>query len=130
MKFTRANALYCDKDCGANWWDNEYGCQGSDADSFCKLKYCDNNMYASNFTLSSASNLSGFSCHGIGIRFKKEEYPKQIERDIYFANDILSTHGKGNNVVNITCVNMTGKSDFQISKIIGFLSYENSIFQF
>ena len=103
--------MYCDKDCGTNWWDNEYGCQGSDADAFCKMKHCGHNVYASNFTLISASNLTGFSCNGLGIRFTKEEYPKQTGSDIYYSNDILATHGEGNIVANITCATMTSKLD-------------------
>ena len=50
-KFTKAESLYCNKDCGANWLDNEYGCQASDADAFCRIKLCQKDVYAKHYTI-------------------------------------------------------------------------------
>ena len=107
LKFQRAKSLYCDEDCGVNWLDNEYGCQGADADAFCRLKYCNSRLYARNFSVTSASNLSGFSCKGIGIRFEKKIIPLPKFGDIYYSNSIIKSHGEGFMVANVTCTNIT-----------------------
>ena len=108
-KFTRAESLYCNKDCGANWLDNEYGCQASDADAFCRIKLCQKDVYAKNYTITDASNQNGFSCAGIGTRFSREYKKYQEFDEIYFTNDMRSSHGVGNIVTNISCANTTSK---------------------
>ena len=116
LKFLkRADSLYCDKDCGLNWLDNEYGCQGADADAFCRLKFCNNSLFAKNFSVTPVSNLSGFSCKGNGIRFEEFRRFQRVSSsqdmgDIYFSNAMINTHGEGYMVANITCSNMTRKS--------------------
>ena len=108
-KFTKAESLYCNKDCGANWLDNEHGCQASDADAFCRVKLCQKDVYAKHYTITDASNQNGFSCAGIGTRFSREYQKYQGFDEIYFTNDMRSSHGVGNIVTNITCAKMTSK---------------------
>ena len=109
-KFTRAQGLYCDKDCGANWLDNEHGCQASDADAFCRMKLCRIDVYAKNYTITDASNKNGFSSAGIGTRYRREYEKYQGFDEVYFTNDIKSSHGVGNMVTNIVCDNITSKN--------------------
>ena len=40
VKFSMAPQLYCHEKCGTNWLDIVPGCQQSDADAYCKLKFC------------------------------------------------------------------------------------------
>ena len=108
-KFTKAESLYCSKDCGANWLDNEHGCQASDADAFCRIKLCRKDVYAKHYTITDASNQNGFSCAGIGTRFSREYQKYQGFDEIYFTNDMRSSHGVGNIVTNITCTKITSK---------------------
>ena len=117
LKFQRADSLYCDKDCGVNWLDNKYGCQGTDADAFCRLKLCNNSAFARDFSVAPVSNLTGFSCKGVGIRFEQRVRSLQNMGDIYFSNSMIKTHGEGYVVANITCANMTRKSVFSPLKI-------------
>ena len=98
-----------------NWLDNEYGCQGADADAFCRLKFCNNSVFAEDFSVTPVSNLSGFSCKGNGIRFQEFRRFQRVSSsqdmgDIYFSNAMINTHGEGYMVANITCANMTRKS--------------------
>ena len=109
--------MYCDRDCGANWQDNEYGCQEADADAFCRLKFCNNSVYARNFSVTTVSNVNGFSCKGIGIRFKENIRSLQKMGDIYFSNAMIDTLGEGYVVANVTCANMTSKSIYVFAKI-------------
>ena len=67
--FAKAEVLYCDKDCGANWLDNEYGCQIDDADAFCRLKHCNESASAKSFDVVPATHQPGFACRGIGSKF-------------------------------------------------------------
>ena len=101
-----AEALYCDEDCGSGWLDNEYGCQSEDADAFCKLKYCNEFAYAASYNITTASNQSGFSCHGIGDIL----YPPVLINNIrvHYVQNMKEAHGGGNVVSNITCMNRTG----------------------
>ena len=109
MKFSEAEALYCDKDCGLGWLDNEYGCQSYDADAFCKLKYCDTNFHALSFEITNASNHPGFACRGVGNNFGRSFKPYQGIMNVYYVEDMKAAHGGGNVVSNITCVNKTSK---------------------
>jgi len=106
-KFTKAQGLYCDKDCGANFLDDEYGCQASDADAFCRMKFCREDVYAKNYTITDASNENGFSCAGIGTRFSREYEKYQGIDAVYYTNDIKSSHGVGKMITNIICDNLT-----------------------
>ena len=99
-----AEALYCDNDCGLDWLDNEYGCQASDADAFCRLKYCDTNFYAGSFEITPAINQSGFACRGVGKNFGRSFDPYQGIMDVHYVQNMKAAHGEGNVVSNITCV--------------------------
>ena len=125
FKFTKAEALYCNKDCGANWMDNEYGCQASDADAFCRLKYCDQNVYAKSFAVTHASNQNGFACNGVDMKFSWnwKRYERIGRNDVYFTNDMKESHGKGKIVTDITCTNKTGKSSLDMKYKHGILAY-------
>ena len=41
------------------------------------MKFCREDVYAKNYTITDASNENGFSCAGIGTRFKRE-YEKLV----------------------------------------------------
>ena len=137
LKFLkRADSLYCDKDCGLNWLDNEYGCQGADADAFCRLKFCNNSVFAEDFSVTPVSNLSGFSCKGNGIRFEEfrrfqrvsSRFQIQNMGDIYFSNAMINTHGEGYVVANITCASMTRKSIYFFKKyLFDFITFTTKI---
>ena len=99
IDFLQAEALYCDKDCGTIWLDDEYGCQQEDADAFCRLKNCDVQSHSLSFNVSLSTNTPGFSCRGIGKNFGKVIGIS----DVHFVTDIKSTHGTGDVVTNITC---------------------------
>ena len=113
-QFTQAEALYCNKDCGTNWFDNEYGCQLDDADAFCQLKNCNANVIAESFDILPAANQSGFACRGIGKNFGRAENPYHGIKDVHFSKDIKTAHGEGHVVTNIICKNRSSKSKIKI----------------
>ena len=92
--------------------DNEHGCQASDADAFCRMKFCREDVYAKRYTITDSSNENGFSCAGIGTRFSREYAKYQGIDEVYFTNDIRLSHGVGNIVTNIVCDNITSKYIF------------------
>ena len=112
-QFSKAKALYCNKDCGANWLDNEYGCQIDDADAYCRLIYCNANAIAKKFDVLPATNQPGFSCRGIGMRFHRKrngaDYGYHGILDFNYVDDIKAFHGEGNVITNVVCENKTGK---------------------
>ena len=108
--FDQAEALYCNKDCGTNWLDDEYGCQIDDADAFCRLKYCNENVTAESFDVLPASHQPGFACRGIGMNYGRNTNPYQGIKDVHFTKDVKLAHGGGDVVTNIVCRNITSKS--------------------
>ena len=74
------------------------------------MKLCRIDVYAKNYTITDASNKNGFSCAGIGTRYRREYEKYQGFDEVYFTNDIKSSHGVGNMVTNIVCDNITGKN--------------------
>ena len=90
--------------------DNEHGCQASDADAFCRMKLCRKDVYAKIYTITDASNENGFSCAGIGTRYKREYKKYQGFDEVYFTNDIKLSHGVGNIITNVVCANITSKN--------------------
>ena len=116
-QFSKAEALYCDKDCGANWLDNQYGCQISDADAYCRLKHCNENATAKKFDILPAKGQPGFACQGIGMRFERRKngttYSYHGLLDFYYVDNIKNTHGEGNVITNVMCVNRSSKQNNQ-----------------
>ena len=108
-QFTHAEALYCNKDCGTNWFDNEYGCQVDDADAFCRLKHCNESVRAKSFEVLPATNQSGFACRGVGMNFGRANNPYQGIKDVHYTKDIKTAHGKGDVVTNVICTNRPSK---------------------
>ena len=106
-QFSNAEALYCNKDCGVNWLDNEYGCQIDDADAYCRLKLCNKNATAIHFDVLPAQNQSGFACRGIGTRFSRSVNGSKFGYhgflDFNYVDDMKTSHGEGNVVTNVTC---------------------------
>ena len=105
-QFTTARMLYCHTSCGDDWLDSEEGCQKSDADAFCKLYLCDENAFASKFSLAQATNDPGFSCKGHGTNYGNFFGMS----DVHFTKDVLGDHinwGRMSNsdpvVTDITC---------------------------
>ena len=111
--FSTAEVLYCDQDCGANWIDNEHGCQSDDADAYCRLKNCNKNAYAESFETIPASNSPGFSCRGVGKRFTRANgtmiFPYHGISDFNLVKDVKASHGEGNVVTNVICRNRSSK---------------------
>ena len=95
--------LYCDDDCGANWLDNEPGCNATDADAFCRLK--DNTIasYAASFDITEASNQPGYACRGIGKKHDGVGIEKSGMKDVWMVDDVKKSHGNGKVVSNIAC---------------------------
>ena len=89
--------------------DNEHGCQASDADAFCRMKFCRKDVYAKSYTITDASNKNGFSCAGVGTRFSRKYEKYQGFDEVYFTDDIRSSHGVGNIITNVVCENITSK---------------------
>ena len=67
--FSTAKQLYCGKKCGASSLDKRKGCQVSDADVYCKLKYCDEAAYSQTFAITKASENPGISCAKTGRNY-------------------------------------------------------------
>ena len=117
--------LYCDDDCGANWLDNEPGCNATDADAFCRLK--DNTIasYAASFDITEASNQPGYACRGIGKKHDGVGIEKSGMGDVWVVDDVKKSHGNGKVVSNIACTT-SGKISF------GYMesgTFENISFQ-
>ena len=91
--------LYCSGSCGDDWLDNQKGCQQADADAYCKLKFCDENAFTTNFEVTEATNKPGFACDGIGKSYGNWYGMKGV----YFDDDVKSTHGAGKVVSNVVC---------------------------
>ena len=91
--------LYCSGSCGDDWLDNQKGCQQADADAYCKLKLCDENVFATSFEVTTATNKSGFACDGYGTNYG--DWLGMT--DVYFHDDIILTHGTGQVVSNVMC---------------------------
>ena len=117
-QFSKAEALYCDKDCGADWIDNQYGCQINDADAYCRLKHCNSNATAKKFDVLPAKAQPGFACQGIGMRFERwkngTKHGYHGIFDFHYVDDIKNTHGEGKVVTNVICVNRSSKLNVQI----------------
>ena len=91
--------LYCSGTCGDDWLDDENDCQKADADAYCKLKLCDENAFAGSFEVTTATNQPGFACTGSGMNYGNWFGMT----DVYFGDDIESTHGGGKVVSNVLC---------------------------
>ena len=91
--------LYCYGSCGDNWLDNQKGCQQADADAYCKLKFCDENVFATRFEVTASTNKSGFACDGHGTNYG--DWLGMT--DVYFHDDIKAAHGDGQVVSNVVC---------------------------
>ena len=70
------------------------------------MKLCRENVYAENYTISGALDQSGFSCAGVGIRFSRVFHQYENFKEIYFTNNMKSSHGVGNIVTNISCADL------------------------
>ena len=93
--------LYCDGPCGDSYGtDNEMGCQKSDADAYCKLKFCDAAAYATSYEIGVASNRPGFACTGPEENNLGDWFGM---RNVYFDDDIRWSHGPGSVVENVIC---------------------------
>ena len=90
--------LYCNKGCGSAS-DALPGCQKTDADAYCKLKLCDDHAISTGFNVATTTNHPGFACTGVGINYGNWMGIKKV----YFDDDILSSHGDGEVVSNVTC---------------------------
>ena len=105
--------MYCDKDCGANWIDNRYGCQIDDADAFCRLRHCNENATAKSFDIVQATHQPGFACRGIGSEFRRKrngtEYGYHGIIVFNYDDDIKNSHGEGKVITNVICENKTSK---------------------
>ena len=93
--------LYCNGYCGYGWTDSNSGCHQSDADDYCKLKFCNAEAVATSFEISLATNDPGFSCG-------YENYGENLGnwfgiQDVHFEDSIRSTHGAGDVVSNVIC---------------------------
>ena len=115
-QFSSARMLYCHGACGDDWLDDQAGCQKSDADAFCKLRLCDGNAFAVDYSVGKASNDPGFSCNGHGTNYGNWFGIT----DVHFDEDILGTHinwGRRTNinpvVGNVTCKTL-GNGCFQL----------------
>ena len=95
--------LYCDDDCGANWLDNEPGCNATDADAFCRLRENTIASYAASFDITEASNQPGYACRGIGKKHDGVGIEKSGMKDVWVVNDVKKSHGNGKVVSNIVC---------------------------
>ena len=93
VKFSEATQLYCHEKCGAVWLDHFFGCQKSDADAFCKLKFCDKNAESLSFDTTRAWGQPGFSCDMKGFNFgewfgiENVSYSKNLLLDFGHANE-------------------------------------------
>ena len=101
LEVKKAEALYCDKDCGF-WIDNGWGCDQRDADAFCQLKNCDNTSFARSYEIAPAKNLPGFACRGVGLDLGVQTWVTGMVH-VHFVDDIRATHGNGDIVYNIKC---------------------------
>ncbi len=111
--FANATQLYCAFNCT---WDPVPGCQKGDADIFCKLKLGSPTAKAQSFNantnVGSSTNGSGFPCANLGqaipndTRVNLGALPEfGVNFPVLWQNkDILSSHGNGDTIVNITCV--------------------------
>ena len=96
--------LFCAGSCGKHL-DNERNCQKSDADAYCKLRFCDEGAFAISFEVTDGTNKPGFACSGIG-----KNYGNWFRMtNVYFDDDIAKTHcggrctGNANVVSNVIC---------------------------
>ena len=80
--------------------DTEVGCQQADADAFCKLKFCDEDAFSTDYEVSMATyGTPGFACDGRGKNYGDWFGMK----DVYFTKDTRKTHMQGKVVSNVTC---------------------------
>ena len=91
--------LYCNGGCGNIWLDNLKGCQNADANAYCKLKSCDEDAISTGYKVTEASHDPGFACTGHGTNFGNWFGIKNV----WFKDDIRSTHHNGLVVSNVTC---------------------------
>ena len=108
-KFSTAKQLYCNGACGDDWLDTSINCQKTDADAYCKLKFCDKEAYAISFNISKALYEPGFACNHRGKNFGKYFGIYNV----WFEDDVGSTHGLRVDtqvVSNVKC-HLTGNSD-------------------
>ena len=94
--------------------DDKNGCQIEDADAFCRLKHCDKNAFAIDFTVTAVANETGYSCQGIGTT--KVDATEVGMADVYYAEDMKGAH-VGNKtsstaevVSNVVCNKDTGNN--------------------
>ena len=95
--------LYCDEDCGANWLDDEFGCNATDADAFCRLQENTIASHAVSFEITEASNQPGYACRGIGKKSDGVGIENSGMEDVWVVDDVKKSHGNGKVVSNIAC---------------------------
>ena len=91
--------LYCDKECGTYWIDNQDGCQQADADAFCRIRECNDMWYAEKFDIGTVKPLPGFSCAGVGKNYGNWGGLSGV----HFTENMEKTHGSGNVVTRVIC---------------------------
>ena len=95
--------LYCDEECGANWLDDEPGCNATDADAFCRLQENTIASHAVSFEITEASNQPGYACRGIGKKSDGVGIENSGMEDVWVVDDVKKSHGNGKVVSNIAC---------------------------
>ena len=99
--------LYCKGNCGSSWLDHKANCQSTDADALCKLKHCDEDAYAINFTIGNAIDKPGFTCD----RTEKNLGNWLGMENVRFGDNVKNPHFTGSAVLNVTCY-LTGRYRF------------------
>ncbi|HFE46692.1 MAG TPA: DUF4215 domain-containing protein, partial [Nannocystis exedens] len=111
--FSTVSQLFCGGSCS---WDGVNGCQKGDADIFCKLKLGSPTATAKSFNantnIGKPTNGSGFPCANPDVEIpgdlrinlgKLNEYG--VNQTVFWQNkDILNTHGPGDTLIQIQCM--------------------------
>ncbi len=96
--FSEVEQLFCNSGCS---WAGAFGCDGEDADVFCKLRTGNPLSVAESYTIESALGAPGFPC--------PSGYPtvytdRGIDGTVYYTDlDLLTTHGSGDVITNPVC---------------------------
>ena len=104
--------------------DDQNGCQIEDADAFCRLKHCDKNAFAIDFTVTAVANETGYSCQGIGTKVDATKAAEAGMIDVYYAEDMKGAH-RGNEtsttaevVSNVVCNKDTGNNTGKKPRVV------------
>jgi hypothetical protein len=107
--FALINQLFCFATCGV--WGGGDGCQQADANAFCRLKTGNPASTAVSFTIGQATAAPGICCPNedpveLGCVVIGKLPGRVVALDIYIhESDLLSTHGPGEVIRNVTCTN-------------------------